>query len=167
MLNLRDCHALLFVCITATLLSSCKGVTNEEYFKTSFYQNEDKLKRLNHMIDSLIVPQLDHTEYTRYIIVDCEKEGGKSHSNKVCNPMITDLMRELKVTSVNLEKGPCDATDRYSLYIYKLNSQNEDKDINHYYYYHDLCDNRTEAKMGKDYTYIPFSDHWSLFVGKN
>lgn len=164
-LNLRAVNALFSVCIIATLLSACKGESNEEYFKTSFYQNEDKLKRLNHMIDSLIVPQLDHTEYTRYIVVDCEKDGAGVHANKVCNPAITDLMRELKVTSVNLEKGPCDATDKYSLYIYKLNAENED--INHYYYYHDLCDNRTEAKIGKDFTYIPFSDHWSLFVGKN
>ncbi len=161
---LSKCHALLFCCFIVTLFSACRRQTNEEYFKTSFYQNEEKLKQLNHMIDSLIVPQLDHTEYTRYVIVDCEKDP-KISNNKVCNPTVATMMRELKVASVNLEKGPCDATDKYSLYIYKLSAEKED--FHHYYYYHDLCDNRTEAKTGEDFSYTPFSDHWSLFVGKN
>lgn len=163
-LNLKHVHSLLFACITATLLFSCKGVTEEEYLRNTFYEKEEQLKRLNHLIDSLVVPQLKPEEYASYIVVDC-KTAPAIKNNTVCNPMIADLMRELAISSVNLEKGTCGNSGNYNLYIYRVNAKYGN--YSKFFFYHDLCDKWKDAKTGKDFVYVPFEDHWSVYVGRN
>jgi hypothetical protein len=139
-------------------------VSEEDFLKNSFYQKEEKLRRLNHLIDSMVIPQLNPDEYNSYIVVDCKTAAGIK-ANSVCNPMIADLMRELAITTVNLDKGTCTVNGQYNIYTYKVNAKYGD--YNKYYFYHDLCDKWKDAKTGKDFIYIPFTDHWSLYVGKN
>lgn len=162
--NLKHVQLFLFVCVTASLLSSCKGVTEEEYLKNSFHEKEEKLKRLNHLIDSLVIPQLKPDEYNSYVVVDCKTAPGIKN-NSVCDPMLADIMRELSISSINLEKGTCNTAGDYSLYIYKVNIKYGN--YSKFYYYHDRCDKWKEAKTGKDFVYVPFSDHWSVYVGRN
>jgi hypothetical protein len=145
-------------------LSSCKGVTEEEYLKNSFHEKEEQLKRLNHLIDSLVIPQLKPDEYNSYVVVDCKTAPGIKN-NSVCDPMLADMMRELSISSINLEKGTCNTAGNYSLYIYKVNIKYGN--YSKFYYYHDRCDKWKEAKTGKDFVYVPFSDHWSVYVGRN
>lgn len=161
---LKQVHSLLFVCIMASLLFSCKGVTEEEYLRNTFYQKEEKLKKLNRLIDSLVIPQLKPEEYSSYIVVDC-KTAPAIKNNSVCNPMIAEMMRELAISSINLEKGACSAGGNYNLYIYKVNAKYGN--YSKFYFYHDACDKWKEAKTGKDFVYVPFEDHWSVYVGRN
>src|SRR5882757_8981573 len=117
--DLNHVHSTLFVCIMTVFLFACKGVTEEEYLSNTFHQKEEKLKQLNHLIDSLVIPHLKPEEYNSYIVVDCKTQP-VIKANTVCNPMIANLMRELSVTSINLEKGTCAGTGSYNQYIYKV-----------------------------------------------
>ncbi|WP_298734952.1 hypothetical protein [uncultured Chitinophaga sp.] len=161
---LKHVHSLLFVCTMASLLFSCKGVTEEEYLRNTFYQKEEQLKQLNQLIDSLVIPQLNPDEYSSYIVVDC-KTAPSIRNNSVCNPLIAGKMRELAISSINLEKGTCASANNYSLYIYKVNAKYGN--YSKFYFYHDICDKWKEAKTGKDFVYVPFEDHWSVYVGRN
>jgi len=162
--NLKNVSLLLFVCVMALFLFSCKGVTEEEYLRNSFYEKEAKLKRLNHLIDSLVIPQLNPEEYNSYIVVDCNT-APSIRNNSICNPVVAAAMRELAISSVNVEKGTCSTNGQYNLYIYKVNAKYNN--YSKFYYYHDLCDKWKEARTGKDFIYIPFEDHWSIFAGKH
>jgi hypothetical protein len=150
----------LFIALSL-IIFSCNKPTNEQFFLQQFKERKAELNRLNSLIDSLVIPKLDPKD-SSYSVTGCDKSS-LTVGSKYCDSTTTRLMKELGISTISIEKGPCSSGEEFKRVIYSLN--NKYSDVSSYYYYHDLCDmfeNRFVNSMS-----IPLENHWSLFINTN
>lgn len=154
----------IIICLVLFLnIFSCSEP--EKDFKSFYINNSKDFESLLGYLEKKYVDEIDYVDDVRVVLYNCDKDQ-KALPVEICDENITEIMGDLKIKEISIEKEPCEHdknTKNFGRIYFKID-KSEYYPITYYIY--DYCAEQY-AYESQTILHVTISGNWSYLKDSN